>query len=451
MTTALLGLVLAALPLFQDAAQEPPAPATLEAADAPVEVRAVPDDASIERRLRGVLEATGRFEGVELRVENGVVLLEGLVEDQTAGDWIEELAIRTEGVVAVLDGLELREPPLWDLTPAKNEVRGMWSALVRSLPRLGVAFVVLIAAAAFAGGISRLLVRPLERRLKNELLRNVATKMVAGAVWLGAAYLFLRISGLTQLAVTVVGGTGLLGIVLGFAFRDIAENFLASILISLQRPFRYGDTIEVAGHKGIVQRVTPRGTILMDLDGNHIQIANATVYKSTIVNHTANPRIRLQFTVGVGYETDLPRAQEIVMELLEEHSAVLDEPAPMVLVEELASATIDLRVYFWIDGVRHSNAKVRSAVQRLTVGAFQAAGISMPDPAREVLFPQGVPLERSHPPVESIPPRAPAPPHRSDEIEATEAEGGLVSESAEIERQVRTSRQPEEGVDVMAD
>ncbi|HVS19970.1 MAG TPA: mechanosensitive ion channel family protein [Planctomycetota bacterium] len=445
----LLDFVLPVLLLLQGADAQP-TPATLEAAEAPVEVRSVPDDDSIARRLSGILQTTGRYEGVELRVENGVVLLDGLVEDEAAGLWVEELAARTEGVVAVLNGLERREAPLWDLGPARSELTTMWRAFLRSLPRIGAGLLVLLAAVVFAGGLSRLLVLPLERKLQNELVRTVATKLVAGAVWLGAAYLFLRISGLTQLAVTVVGGTGILGIILGFAFRDIAENFLASILISLQRPFRYGDTIEVAGHLGVVQRVTPRGTILMNLDGNHVQITNAQVYKSTIVNRTSNPRIRLQFVVGVGFDADLPRAQQVVMDLLHEHSAVLNDPPPMVLVDQLGSATVDLRVYFWIDGVQHSMFKVRSAVQRLVVGAFQEAGVSMPDPAREVVFPQGVPVTVRRGDAAVLAPPASVPAHRSAEVEATDAEGGLVSETIEIEKQVRTSRQPEEGVDVMA-
>ena len=69
------------------------------------------------------------------------------------------------------------------------------------------------------------------------------------------AYLILRVSGLTQLALTVVGGTGLIGLVIGIAFRDITDNFLASIFLSLQRPFENGDLVEIAGETGYVQQL----------------------------------------------------------------------------------------------------------------------------------------------------------------------------------------------------
>jgi len=81
---------------------------------------------------------------------------------------------------------------------------------------------------------------------------------------------------MTQVALTLAGGTGLLGLALGIAFREITENFLASIYLSIQKPFEVGDLVEVTGLLGYVQRVTARTTILMTLDGNHVQIPNAT-------------------------------------------------------------------------------------------------------------------------------------------------------------------------------
>src|SRR5690606_3279323 len=129
--------------------------------------------------------------------------------------------------------------------------------------------------------------------------------IVAAPVLLIGIYLVLRITGLTKIAATVVGGTGLIGLILGFAFRDIVENFLASVLISIQRPFRLGETIQVLNFTGVVQAVTTRGTVLMTLEGNHVQIPNTTIYKEAIVNLSANPNIRMDFMVGIGYDASI--------------------------------------------------------------------------------------------------------------------------------------------------
>lgn len=94
----------------------------------------------------------------------------------------------------------------------------------------------------------------------------------------------------------------------GFAFRDIAENFLASLLLSVRNPFRSGDLVEVAGHMGIVQNLNTRSTILLTLDGSHVQIPNATVYKSTIENFSSNPNRRANFAVGSSHPGATPPA-----------------------------------------------------------------------------------------------------------------------------------------------
>jgi small-conductance mechanosensitive channel len=439
-------------------APEPKAPEGLQSSQKEVEVEQVTDDDRITDRLRDILATTERFPDVDLRVEHGVALVRGTVADEAERAWVVDLASNTEGVAAVSSQLKLRELPVWNLTPALDELGGLWRQFVESLPRILAGVLILIGVMMSAGRAARWLSKPLERRISSELLRSVANKAVLVAFWLSGIYVFLRVSGLTQIAMTVVGGTGVLGIVLGFAFRDIAENFLASVLISLQRPFRYGDTIEVDGHLGVVQRVTPRGTILMDFDGNYIQIANAQVYKSTIKNYTANPNVRQDFTVGIGYDVDVVHAQEVVMETLREHSAVLADPRPMVLVRELASSTINLQVYFWIDGSKHSQLKVRSALMRLVLSALEREGVSMPDDAREIIFPDDVPVRMLDSTAAAAASEDDAgasddrPAQRSPELqaEATAAEGSLESETREVNDQARRSRSPEEGEDVLA-
>jgi small-conductance mechanosensitive channel len=133
----------------------------------------------------------------------------------------------------------------------------------------------------------------------------------------------------------------------------------------------------------------------MSLTGHHVQLPNALVYKSVIRNYSSNPNRREDFTVGIGYDVSIPEAQSLALKVLDEHPAVLKLPEPWVLVDSLGAATVVLRVYFWLDGGRFSWLKVRSSVIRLTKRAFQDHGISMPDEAREVVFPRGITLRTS--------------------------------------------------------
>ena len=151
--------------------------------------------------------------------------------------------------------------------------------------------------------------------------------------------------------------------------------------------------------------------------------------------------------VGIGYDDSISFAQEVALKVLAEHPAVLNEPEPLVLVDNLGASTVNLRIYFWLDGGQHSWAKVKSSVIRLTKRTFQDAGISMPDEAREVTFPHGVPvrmIERDG----AAEPAKPAltKPTAETETVVTKAEAGLQSEAGEIKKQASSSWTPGENL-----
>lgn len=350
----------------------------------------------------------------------------------------------TSAVAQQSDGGDVAPTAIWDFVPAFEVLGDLARRFVQSLPLLVVAVVVIAISWIFAKLAVYALRRRLLARSPSPLLREVTARTGGLLVMLAGLYLVLRIAGLTQLALTVVGGTGLIGLVLGIAFRDITENFLASLFLSFQQPFREGDLIEVASVTGYVQRLTSRTTVLMTLDGNQLQVPNSTVFKSTIRNFTSNPYRRDDFIVGIGYDDSIPFAQEVALKVLAEHPAVLKEPEPLVLVENLGPSTVNLRVYFWLDGGLHSWLKVKSSVIRLIKRAFQESAISLPDEAREVTFPNGVPVRM----IEGEGANQPSPATLNTEPEAvsTKAEAGLQSEAEEIKEQARRSWTPGENL-----
>jgi small-conductance mechanosensitive channel len=412
-----------------------------------VEVQPVAKDDEIRRRIADILKATTWFGEPRVTVREGIVFLKGTTENDESRQWAGDLAKNTEGVVAVVNQIEVVPTTVWDFDPTFQVLNDLARRIVRLLPLIVVAVVVIAISWIFARLTVYGLRRGLVGRSLSHLLREVMARAGGVFVMLAGLYLVLRIAGLTQLALTVVGGTGLIGLVLGIAFRDITENFLASLFLSLQQPFREGDLVEVASVTGYVERLTSRTTVLMTLDGNQVQVPNATVFKSTIRNFTSNPNRRDDFIVGIGYDDSIPFAQEVALQVLAEHPAVLKEPEPLVLVENLGPSTVNLRVYFWLDGDRHSWLKVKSSVIRLVKRAFQDAGISLPDEAREVTFPQGVPVRMigGEGAAEQAEP-ALAKPTAEPETVATKAEAGLQSEAGEIKEQARRSWTPGENL-----
>jgi small-conductance mechanosensitive channel len=413
-------------------------------AEAPksVDVRPEAQDAAITDRLQAILMATDWFEDVTVRTREGVVFLSGRCESEQRKQWAGTLARNTEDVVAVVNHMTVREAPLWDFSPALASLRGLARSTVLKLPGAGFALIVLLIT-WLLGRLVRTAIEHLARsRVQNGLLRRALARAGSLLVMLIGVYVVLYVSGLTRLAVSVLGGTGLIGLVLGIAFRDISENFLASIFLSVQQPFRVDDLVELAGTTGYVQRTTYRVTVLMTLDGNQVQVPNATVYKSVIRNFSTSPTRREDFTVGIGYDESISAAQEIAQRVLCEHSAVLKEPEPWVLVDSLGSATINLRIYFWLDGSEHSWLKVRSSVIRLVKRAFQSEGISMPDEAREIVFPRGVPVHMlqsmAAQTLDDEDPRRVCEGESQEPISA--AEGHLRSEAADLKQQGQKAR-----------
>ena len=411
-----------------------------------VEVEPVAEDEDISSRLARIYEATRWFDDIDVSTDEGVVFIAGTTDTDKHREWAEEVAQKTSDVVAVVNRIKVRTGSIWNIQPAIDQLQELARAFIQLLPLLTVGVLILMTSyviARLAAGTSRKLA---SRRLDSQLLQQVAASVVAVLVMLVGLYVALKVSGLSRLAVTVLGGTGLIGLALGFAFRDIAENYLASILISLNRPFSVGDLIELEGNKGFVRRVTTRGTLLLTVDGNHIQIPNSTVYKSIVTNFSSSPRIRDNFEIGIGYDDSVSQAQRIIYDTLSHHDSVLDDPEPLVLVDSLGAATVNLKILFWLDGERFDAASVSSALMRQTKAALTEARISMPDEAREVVFPNGVPVNMSEQKVfESKSPAIEVDMRQTeDKVDATSGEGSLANADDRIQKHA----EPDEGREI---
>jgi len=437
--------------------QNLPAPMEEELSLAPAKVAVQPiaHDEEIRKRLQSVMDATSWFIAPQVQVVDGVVFLSGRAESDEIKKWAGDLARNTQDVVAVANRIEVSQPSPWDFRGARSGLSGLSHDVIRSLPFLVVALLIL-ALSAGAGWLTTRSARHfLGGRVRAKLLRSALAGGLGVMVFLAGTYIVLRVSGLTQLALTIVGGTGLVGLAVGIAFRDITENFLASIFLSIQRPFETGDLIEIVGVTGYVQQLNIRTTVLLTLDGNLVQVPNATVYKSTLQNFTATPNRRENFVVGIGYDDAIDEAQEVALKVLVDHPAVLKEPEPWVLANDLGKATVNLRIYFWINGHEHSWLKVRSSVIRLVKRAFQQHGISMPDEAREVVFPRGVPVtlldgkQEASKEAELFKSSGELPPSQGLDAVSTKAEAGLSNEAGILEEQARQAKPVGEGENLL--
>ena len=175
-----------------------------------------------------------------------------------------------------------------------------------------------------------------------------------------------------------------LGVALGFAFKDILENYLAGILLSLRQPFAQRDHVVIDGNEGVVVALTSRATILMTPDGNHLRLPNALVFRGVMLNYTRNPGRRFEFDVGVGVNEDLVAAQRLGLEALAGLDGLLAKPPPRAFINALGDSSVQLRFQGWVDQRTHEFVLVRSEAIRTVKLALEAAGMDMPEPIYRV-------------------------------------------------------------------
>ncbi|MBT8425720.1 MAG: mechanosensitive ion channel [Silicimonas sp.] len=378
-------------------------------------------------------------------MDDGIVFLDGTANSEDHRVWARDLAAKTQDVVAVVNRIAVEKTADWTFAPALGAVQSVAKRLVASLPLFVLALIVLPLAwwlsSLAANGLRRWLLGGLD----SPFLRSVVARAMALPIFLIGLYVVLQVAGLTQIAFSLIGGAGVLGIIFGFAFRDIAENFLASLLLSIRQPFRSGDLIDVEGQLGSVHSMNTRSTVLISPEGNHIQIPNSTVFKSIITNFTAAPEGRDSVTVGVGYDAAINDAQEIIAGVLSRHEAILNDPPPMVLVEALGASTVNLRAYYWVNVRDFSLLKVKSSVLRLMKKALMDAGVSMPDDAREIIFPDGVPLVRQS---ETAPEPATIV-AKETSAERTVAEASLENDQDDVVERATRGDSPEDDGDLL--
>jgi len=223
---------------------------------------------------------------------------------------------------------------------------------------------------------------------RNTFLRELARTTVR-AIAVGTGVLVaLEIMGATALVGAVLGTAGVFGLAIGFAFKETLENYLAGILMSLRQPFEPRDHLVIDGHEGVVVAMTSRATILMTLDGNHLRIPNALVFRSVMLNYTRNPSRRFTFDVGVGVNEDLVAAQRIGTEALATIDGVMPKPPARAYISALGDSDVQLSFHAWVDQRSHDFAMVRGEAIRKVKLALEHAGMDMPEPIYRVQLTQ---------------------------------------------------------------
>lgn len=179
---------------------------------------------------------------------------------------------------------------------------------------------------------------------------------------------------------------GIGGVAIGFAFKDIFQNLLAGILILVRQPFKVGDEITSGEFTGTVENIETRATFIKTYDGKRIIVPNSKIYTEPVTVITAYDILRSEYDVGIGYGDDVGEARKLALEAVKSVEGVLSDPAPDVLLWDLAGFSQNLRVRWWTDPVRGNVVQVKDRVLETVAKRLSEAGIDLPFPTNVVLF-----------------------------------------------------------------
>lgn len=180
---------------------------------------------------------------------------------------------------------------------------------------------------------------------------------------------------------------GISGVAIGFAFRDILQNFLAGILILLTEPFQIDDQIVFKDFEGTVEQIQTRATMIRTYDGRRIVIPNSELFTNSVIVNTAFEHRRLEYDVGIGYGDDIDTARQLILEAIHETNGVLQDPAPDAIVVALADSTVNIRARWWVQPPRRADVlDLQDRVLTNIKNKLTANGIDLPFPTQQILF-----------------------------------------------------------------
>lgn len=357
------------------AAQSPLAADPLATSSSPD--TAPPDDSTLSREVARRLQNADGLDDVTVTVQAGVARLDGKVVGVEDRELAAQIASQQPGVETVENNVQLSTRLSDRFDAAIGLVTDKLLRLVAAIPLLVVAIALVMGSWWLGHAIGRRV--GLRRwRSENPYLDGLVQNLVQWLVLLIGVLIALDLLGATALVGAVLGSAGVIGLALGFAFKDIAENYVAGILLSLRRPFAPGDALRIETYEGKVVALTARATILMTYDGNRLSLPNALVFKSVVLDYSRNPKRRFDFVVPVDPATSIGKAQTSAMSEIAATDGVLSDPGPSWAVVGYEGGGINLQFFGWVNQRESDLGKVRSAAINAVKKAFAAACIEGP-------------------------------------------------------------------------
>lgn len=255
------------------------------------------------------------------------------------------------------------------------------------LPNLVIAVLVVLVAFFVAGWAQKLAERLVQRLSGSGPISSLLGTLARLSVVAVGVFVALGLLNLDKTVTSLLAGVGVVGLALGFAFQDIAANFMAGIMMALRRPFEPGDLVEVGDHRGRVKLFALRASELETLDGLTVLIPNKDIFQNPIVNYTRTSRRRMELSVGTAYADDMRSVRETVLKAVKDVPHRASDREPELFFEAFGDSSINFTVRVWLSkSDQLSFLEARSEAMIAIKEALDQAGMTIPFPIRTLDF-----------------------------------------------------------------
>ena len=254
--------------------------------------------------------------------------------------------------------------------------------VIRFVKILILALIVVVAAKLISMAARKVVARFFKKLEGDESLTHATCTIVRTLIWVIAMLVILDLFGFnTASFLTVLGAAGL---AIGLAMKDSLSNIAAGIMLLILRPYKLGDYIDCGSVSGTIQQMGLFSTVLKTPDGLFVSAPNSVVFGTPIKNYSRNPTRRSDITVGIAYADSLAVAVQAMKDIMSHEEMVLKDPAPEVLVSELADSSVQLTLRYWTATENYWPAywSIKSQLKP----AIEAAGLNIPFPQRIITF-----------------------------------------------------------------
>ncbi|ADR20535.1 hypothetical protein MATR_18420 [Marivirga tractuosa] len=268
-----------------------------------------------------------------------------------------------------------------------NKIETWVEVLVDMIPNMLLSIVLLVLFIVLSRLVRKLFIKIFRKSSDNKALEGLFSTIIYYAMMGIGLFIILDILNLDKAVTSLLAGVGVVGLALGFAFQDIAANFVSGIILAFRKPFMIDDVVVVGDLMGIVSRTNLRVTVIRTYQGQEVYVPNKDVLSNAITNYSILGERRIDLGVGVSYGDDLHKVRDLVLETLQNLEGVIRKEDMIFTYKEFGDSSINFEIKFWIKFPDNpSFLEMRSKAVMAIKDAFDKENITIPFPIRTLDF-----------------------------------------------------------------